>query len=193
MPYIAAIAHDPELKEVEYWAVAPSSSIGPNPVLNKLKEHIQFMMCGEVAPGEAPLFIRHKAVTKARFDQEKRKEAGYWQKHLSTIMVNKEYRGKMEGRVVCIIDDYLDHGNMFETLRNLLIACQVKKIFCIAIGKFLVWSENTYTQKTATFTGDVYSKNNNANVGQSFNHAIQIDPDAQRSLRDLKPLSTLDE
>lgn len=140
----------------------------------------------------APIFSRFKPVSKSRFDgAQARKQDVYWQKHLKSIKVNEEYRGKLKGRVVCIIDDYLTQGNTFEALRNLLISCKVKKIICIAIGKFLRGGEYKYTQKKATVTGDVYSTEFTAEPGPSHDHVAHTYQDAKRSLQDLKALAVL--
>lgn len=109
-PYVSAIAHDPAFKGVQDWAVVPSSSIGPNAVMEELKEHVRFMMYGRKP---SPIFIRHTAVGKSRCDgAEIRQQPDYCLKHFRFIKVSEEYRGKLKGRVVCLLDDYLTHGNL---------------------------------------------------------------------------------
>lgn len=43
---LTAIAHDPEFKDVQDWAVAPSSSTNPPQIMEELKEHVRCMMYG---------------------------------------------------------------------------------------------------------------------------------------------------
>lgn len=187
---MAAIAHDSDFKEVQDWACAPSSSTNLNPVMEELKEHVRHMMYGRKS---APIFIRHTAVSKSRSDgPSARKERDYCQKHFASIHVNPEYKNKLKGRVVCVFDDYLTHGNTFETLRNLLISCRVKKIIFVAIGKFLTRGESSYKQRSFLINGDIHTpRGYSAEVASSLDHKIEINEDAKRSLRDLNYLAKL--
>lgn len=104
---MAAIAHDEDFKEVQDWAVAPSSSTNPPQIMEDLKEHVRYMMNGRKPD---PIFIRHTATRKSRFDnRDVRQRSDYCQKHFRSIRVNDKYKGKLKGRVVCVFDDYLTH------------------------------------------------------------------------------------
>ena len=184
-----AIAHDPEFREVQDWAVAPSSSTQPNKVMEDLKEHVRYMMNGRKPQ---PIFIRHTATTKSRSETpEERQHVNYCQKHFKTIRVNDDrtYKGKLKGRVVCVFDDFLTNGNTFETLRNLLVACKVKKIIFVSIGKFQSRGENSYTQKSFDIEGDVYTKSYTAAFSAASKHPASFNDDARRELSDLKRLA----
>lgn len=183
-----AIAHDTDFREVQDWAVAPSSSRLPNQIMEELKEHVRWMMNGRKP---APIFIRHTGTSKSRFDGPQRQmDMNYCQKHFRSIRVNEAYRGKLRGRVVCVFDDYLTHGNTFEALRNLLVACGVKKIIFVSIGKFMRSNENAYAQKLFSIDGDVHRVNYNATFNGVVHHFVSIDIAAKRSLGDLRLLAS---
>lgn len=184
-----AIAHDPEFREVQDWAVAPSSSTQPNEVMENLKEHVRYMMNGRKPQ---PIFIRHRETRQSRLEEpEERQRVNYCQKHFQTIRVNddKTYKGKLKGRVVCVFDDFLTNGNTFETLRNLLVACKVKKIIFLSIGKFQSRGEKSYTQKSFNIQGDVHTTNYTATFKEDLQHPVSFNDNARRELVDLKGLA----
>lgn len=185
---LTAIAHDPDFREVQDWAVAPSSSTGPNEVMEGLKEYVRCMMNGRKPQ---PIFIRHTATTKSRFDGPVRQQMNYCQKHFQTIRVNDDmtYKDKLRGRVVCVLDDFLTNGNTFEALRNLLVACGVGKIIFLSIGKFQSSGENCYTQKDFNIQGNVHTTNYTATFAGALYHPVFFDCNARRELRDLMALA----
>lgn len=182
-----AIAHDEDFKEVQDWAVAPSSSTNPPQIMENLKEHVRYMMNGRKPE---PIFIRHTTTSKSRFDnRDVRQRNDYCQKHFRSIRLNDKYKGKLKGRVVCVFDDYLTQGNTFEALRNLLIKCEVKKIIFVSIGKFKHTRESQYVQKSVSIEGDVYSGNYTAKFNTDAKHDVEFDDAARRSLENLNQLA----
>jgi len=137
------------------------------------------------------IFIRHTATKKSRSDsRDDRQKNDYCLKHFQSIRVNDKYKGKLKGRVVCVFDDYLNHGNTFEALRNLLIKCKVKKIIFVSIGKFKRNYESQYIQKSFSIEGDVYSENYTAEFNTVAQHNVTFD-NAARSLENLEQLAIL--
>lgn len=155
--------------------------------MKDLKEHVRCMMNGRKTES---IFIRHTATEKSRFDSKAdRQRDDYCLKHFQSIHVNDKYKGKLKGRVVCVFDDYLTHGNTYEALRNLLIKCEVKKIIFVSIGKFKCKDESHYIQKSFSIEGDVYSKKYTAKFNTTARHEVKFDDAAQRSLENLKELA----
>lgn len=155
--------------------------------MKDLKEHVRWMMNGRKSES---VFIRHTATEKSRFDsRDDRQRDDYCLKHFQSICVNDKYKGKLKGRVVCVFDDYLTHGNTFEALRNLLIKCKVKKIIFVSIGKFKRKDESHYIQRSFSIEGDVYSKNYTAEFNTTAHYEVKFDNAAQRSLANLNYLS----
>lgn len=154
--------------------------------MEDLTERVRCMMNGRKSE---PMFIRHTATGKSRFDsRDDRQRDDYCLKHFRSIHVNDKY-GKLKGRVVCVFDDYLSHGNTFEALRNLLIKCEVKKIMFVSIGKFKRNDESQYIQKSFSIEGDVYSVNYTAEFNTVAHHNVTFDNAARRSLENLEQLA----
>lgn len=182
-----AIAKDFTFKEVQDWAVAPSSSTNPPQIMGELKERVRYMMNGRKPEA---IFIRHTETSKSRFDnRDERQRDDYCQKHFRSIRVNDAYRGKLKDRVVCVFDDYLTYGNTFEALRNLLVECKVKKIIFVSIGKFVYWNESEYIQKYFSIRGNVHTSNYTAEFNTAVPHKVKFDDGAQRSLIHLQELA----
>ena len=185
---LIAIAHDPEFKDVQDWAVAPSSSTNPPQIMEELKERVRYMMNGRKSEA---VFFRHTATEKShsRRDSRPRQGDNYCQKHFESILVSKKYHKQLKNRVVCVFDDYLTNGNTFEALRNLLVECKVKKIIFVSIGKFLRNNENTYRQKSFSISGDVSTEHYTAGFISAAEHSCCTDDDARRSLQHLRELA----
>lgn len=184
---VTAIAHDEEFREVQDWAVAPSSCRVPNQTMEGLKECVRCMMYGRKPQ---PIFIRHTQTSKSRSDHGwQKQDPDYCQKHFRSIRVNEHYKGKLKGRVVCVFDDYLTNGNTFESLRNLLVACQVSRIIFVSIGKFRSYFEDCYVQKSFTISGDVYTGRYVATFNGSVPHVATFNNGARRSLENLGELA----
>ncbi|XP_077990747.1 uncharacterized protein LOC144445070 [Glandiceps talaboti] len=173
---LAGVFHEPQLRGVDIWTNAPSSSPRMNNILQSIIRNICRALrtplteeqppSEEQPPPEEPLFIRHKRVTKSRYMDRDRREDRHMlcTNHLNSIHVNPIYRDALQNRVVCIIDDYITHGNTFESLRVLLTKCNVKRVIHFAIGKFWTWEESGGQQYKALsceiVQGDVYMPEN---------------------------------
>ena len=70
-------------------------------------------------------------------------------------MLNDAYHGGLEGKVICVFDDYLTHGNSFETARNLLRSQHVERIIFVSIGRF----DNPYMYQRYAIGGNVFAPN----------------------------------
>ena len=57
-------------------------------------------------------------------------------KDFETLIVNPELVNKIEGEVVCIIDDYITNGYSAEAAKHLLLAAGAKEVIFLAFGKF---------------------------------------------------------
>lgn len=55
---------------------------------------------------------------------------------LNTIHVNPDYRDKIQGKRILILDDFTTAGFSFETARQMLLRAGAQKITCLAIGKY---------------------------------------------------------
>ncbi len=157
--FMASMSNNPDFRNVDIFAIFPSSGLEYNDDLMKFKEAIRKTMSirnpSAIENGTSPnnLFIRHTAIEKSHhLSRDRRRELGCT-RHLDTVMLNDSYRGKLAGKTVCVFDDYLTHGNSFETARNLLYNQKVKKVICVSIGRF----DNPYLFQEYKIVGDVFT------------------------------------
>jgi hypothetical protein len=81
-----------------------------------------------------PLFIRHKNAPSRHSQHGGNKEDPAVQ--VQTVHLNPTYRGKIRGRTILVIDDYLTYGVSFGWARALLLAAGAKDVICVALGRF---------------------------------------------------------
>lgn len=146
----AIIAKQKDLRQITDWAIFPSSGLTLNSEMLKLKERLRYLMNGKK---NFPLLIRNTVVTKSHaMDYTARLHCD---RHFNSINLSPDYQGKLNGRVVCLLDDYLTNGTSFETARNLLLHENVSHIYFIALGSF----EKTYIKQDYELSGDLYTPN----------------------------------
>jgi hypothetical protein len=149
--FISGISNNDEFRKINNWGIFPSSGIDLNNELNDFKEKARTLMFSR---GTEPIFIRHTATYKSH-DPNHSKDRLPCDRHFETININPFYRKKLEGRNICIFDDYLTNGTSFETARNLLRTQKVGKILFVSLGNF----RTTYNVQKYDLKGDVFSPN----------------------------------
>lgn len=104
----------------------------------------------------------------------------------STICINPDYKKRIdklrrENRFnVCIFDDYMTHGNTFNSVRTLFETLGANKIVCVSLGLFKApFQKNDYTiigdvfGSTYTFQIEACQKLNNFEIND--NAKIEVD------------------
>ncbi|MFB2515531.1 phosphoribosyltransferase [Lysinibacillus sp. OTC-L20] len=150
--FLASLIHNPIFKEVDIWSIMPSSGTGVNEDIWALKERARLLMGKKLSD---PLFIRHTAIQKSHYIQNQ-KDRLYCDRHFLSININPDYRKKIKGKVVCILDDYLTNGTSFETLKNLLMKAGAKKVIFVSLGRFRRSSGIEYFKQDYKLSGDVF-------------------------------------
>jgi len=122
-----------EFRSVDYWAYYPSSESTNSGdevmrwfcdqarTLYKKKEH-------------GPLFIRHKK--SPRRHEERHADRTNPQSQMTTVHLNPAYKGKVAGKKVAVLDDYLTYGVSFGVGSALLRKAGASSTICVAMGKF---------------------------------------------------------
>ena len=175
----AMIAKDSNMHTIQDWAIFPSSGCNLNPEMNAFKERVRYLMNGRKSDN---IFIRHTAIEKSHLlSYEDRLSCD---RHLSSIHINPVYRGKLSGRIVCVLDDYLTNGTSFETARNLLQHENVKFIYFIALGSF----EKKYIKQDYLLKGDLYSQKYAYEKLESNEIIPTINADATSMIRELNAI-----
>lgn len=145
--FLASITNNEAFRDINDWAIFPSSSTQLNREMLVFKERARYLMKGMK---KDPLFLRDKVVPKSHHMRTGRIPCD---RHFQSIVLNPVYKNKLKGRSICILDDYLTNGTSFETVRNLLVNQGVKKIICVSLGKF----GRQYLKQDYKITGDVYA------------------------------------
>lgn len=155
--FLASIIHNSVFKEVDIWAIMPSSGTEINQDLWALKERARILMGKRLT---APLFVRHTAIRKSH-SFTNNDDRLYCSRHFPSININPEYKknNKLKGKVICVIDDYLTNGTSFETLRNLLFHAGVRKVIFVSLGRFKRGWGIEYYKQDYKLTGNVFSPN----------------------------------
>ncbi|MBE6075965.1 MAG: phosphoribosyltransferase [Clostridium lundense] len=193
--FLAAIANNPEFREVTTWAIMPSSGTDLNENMMNFKEKARYCMKGMVPRNISQglktnnLFLRHTRVVKSHmmsYDERISKGAS---RHLESIIINDAYLGgKLKGKTVCVFDDYLTNGNSFEAIRNLLKTQKVKKIIFVSLGRFM----RPYYYQNYSISGDVFSKGYSFKLknGRMIDYG-EYDDNARREVENLHDIFNL--
>ena len=77
----------------------------------------------------------------------------------------------MEGKCVCIIDDFTTYGTSCETARVLLEEAGVERLIFICLGKFgKEFHSYSYTLKGDLYDNFSYTKRKHTNLSGKFNY-----------------------
>lgn len=182
--------------DVDYWCIVPSSSgdLSNNEMFN-FKESIRIMMKGQPLRSQdyrnyPNLILRHTPNTKTHDLPKYIRVKEGCNLHFPTICINPAYKNKLARKNVCVFDDYLTHGNSFETVRNLLRKAGVNKIIFVTVGTFC----NPYQYQEYDFEGDIYSSNYKPilrNRYQINTVGFTLNPDAKKEVENLHSIFNL--
>ena len=161
--FLAGIANSPEFRDVTHWCIFPSSGTELNPDMMEFKESVRCLMGSRIpktlqGSDKNNLLLRVHSVQKSHRTNASERIRNGASKHFESIIINPEYNDKkwnVKDKVVCVLDDYLTHGNSFESARNLLKAAGAKKVICVSLGTF----KNIYRYQEYKLSGDFYHVN----------------------------------
>jgi hypothetical protein len=156
-----------EVKNIDFWGVYPTSSGIANSDLeyfmNKVRQSFN------VDPQE-PIFIRHKKSPKRQYLSGYERLMDGCNSQFESMHLNPFYKGKLNGKSVCIIDDFMTWGVSCETVRHLLERQGVAKIIFIAMGKFKMnYLKYSYEINGDLFSGFKFKQIGRENLFGSFN------------------------
>ncbi|MGG3556258.1 hypothetical protein ABES23_06090 [Peribacillus frigoritolerans] len=178
--FIGAIVNNPMFREIDIWAIMPSSKKTNNKDMEDLKERARLLMGKRY---KEPLFLRHTQVTKSRdMNQAARL---YCDRHFDSIIINPVYQGKLQGKNICVLDDYLTNGTSFETLRNLLRHEGVNQILFVSMGRFQRGNGIDYLKQDYYIVGNVYERSYEYVAGEKHRMYGNFNTQARLDLRTL--------
>jgi hypothetical protein len=130
--FLSSIYSTEQFSDVDVWGFYPSSNS------TNIEEEIMADFCREarVTFGQrtrGPLFIRHKASPRRHLGGGDRTDPT---SQLATVHLNPRYRGRLQGKTVAVLDDYLTYGVSFGVAAALLKSAGAAHVFGAALGKF---------------------------------------------------------
>ena len=174
--YICNLLNDERFTNVDYWMAVPSSSGSNENYVYEMVANTRYLLNDRK---KDDLFIRHTPAQKSTYmDKDERKRLGC-ARHFDTIHLNPKYKGKLRGKKVCIIDDYVTNGTSFDTLRNLLEAEGVREIILLAIGTF----RKPYVKENYEISGNVFTKDFSYELVDKNSIRIQANNVAQETIK----------
>lgn len=113
-------------------ALYPGHDGAQNPALSRLLNLGSKIFRTSFLPD---LIIRHRPAIKSAFARHKNQVVDI-NNQLQTIHLNPEYRSKLNGKRVIVIDDFTTRGFGFETARNLLYNAGASEVISVSVGKY---------------------------------------------------------
>lgn len=151
---INKIISDRMFDSVEFWGTFPSSTYGKvDTSANFLKEAIRVIVNGKPrAKAGIPteIFIRHKSM-QSKHNSGSIRLSNKCGRDFDTLILNPILRGKLRGKTVCIIDDYITNGYSAESAKHVLFKAGVDRVIFLSMGKF----GKRYFQTSYQINGEV--------------------------------------
>lgn len=123
-----------EFRNVRWWACYPGSD-SSNDGTEVMDDFVNLARETFKRRTRGPIFIRHTPAAK-RHLQQRGEDRTDPSSQIGTICINPEYRGKLEGTTVAVLDDYLTYGVSFGVASALLRKAGVERILAVSMGKF---------------------------------------------------------
>lgn len=183
---ISSIMKSDELRTIDLWGTMPSSSLLENKDMFEIKELCRYLTNRKQ---NKQLLIRHTKVKKSHQTSYEERLGKGASKHLESIMINPHYKGKLEGKTVCIMDDYITNGCSFEAVRNILEHEKVEKIIFFAFGRFKRGLKGVYLKEDYELNGNLYSNDYThvlTNRDPNFGNHGEFDNRARTELSEIK-------
>lgn len=151
--FLAGISNSKLFREIDMWGIAPSSGTTFSVEMMSFKDRARYLMKKRFAKEGDNLIIRYTPIKQSKMLASSIREKEGAGRLLSSMYLNPSYTVK--GKVICIFDDYMTHGNTFEAIRNLLKAAKAKKIIFVSLGRF----KRNYIYQDYQITGNVSKPN----------------------------------
>lgn len=160
--FLAGMTNSNLFDDIELFGMIPSSDCQLNPDMFKFMTQVRYIKNKRLPKNNMSypnLLIRRKAKVKAHMlpNQSERSSMGGIHE-FNTLIINPEYKDKInrlkkEGKFnVVIFDDYMTHGNTFNSVRNILKHLGANKIIFVSLGNF----GRPFQKIDYNISGDVY-------------------------------------
>lgn len=194
--FLAGMTNSAVFNDIELFGIIPSSNCNVNEDLYSFMDQIRCLKGIQPVKRKYPeeytntqknLLLRHTQKKPAHISHSPEERANLGgDEEFSTICINPDYKKRIdklrrENRFnVCIFDDYMTHGNTFNSVRTLFETLGANKIVCVSLGLFKApFQKNDYTiigdvfGSTYTFQIEACQKLNNFEIND--NAKIEVD------------------
>lgn len=188
--FLAGMTNTTFFDDIELFGIIPSSDCTLNKDIFNFMTQVRLIKNKRLPRNikDANLIQRVKPKTQAHMlpNQSARANMGA-NYEFNTLRINPEFKQKIErlkkeGRFkVCIFDDYMTHGNTFNSVRNLLKHLGADKIIFVSLGNF----SRPFQKKDYKITGNVYDSGYSYKLLQSTQQYLIYDEDAKDEIDEL--------
>ena len=129
---LSSLSRTPIFREVDMWSYYPSST-STNNGGEVMAEFTNLARVSFKCRTYGPLIIRHAPSVKRHLVGGDRTDPS---SQIKTIHLNPKYEGRLEGKRVVVLDDYITYGVSFGVTVALLKAAGASEVINVAMGKF---------------------------------------------------------
>lgn len=147
--FLAGMTNNDVFRNVDIWGIAPSSGVNLSKEMMFFKDRARYLMKKKFTKEGENLILRYFKIEQSKNLNGYVREKEGAGRLLDSIYLNPNYNVK--GKTICIFDDYLDYGNTFEAIRNILKFAGAKKVIFVSLGKF----RKDYIYQEYEIKGDV--------------------------------------
>jgi len=130
--FVGSVFSDPFYRRVDAWAAYPSSRGGINPELGDLVNLVAKLFRDRYLDN---LLIRHTRSIDSG-EARLRGESVDFYNQSNTMRLNPEYRERIRGRCIAVMDDFTTQGYSGECARQLLLQAGAGEVICINVSKY---------------------------------------------------------
>lgn len=131
--FVSSLYSTPVFGNVDLWGFYPGSR-SPTDESGVMAEFCRLARTTFKKRSKGPLLLRHSAASKRH--EQRGGDRIDPSEQIASIQLNPEYRGKIRGKMVCVVDDYLTYGCSFGVAEALLKKAGARKVICVSLGKF---------------------------------------------------------
>jgi hypothetical protein len=177
--FVGSIFGDPFYREVDTWTAYPSSRRGVNPALGALVNLVARLFRERYVED---LLVRHTVATDSG-EARLRGESVDFYNQSNTMQLNPDYRQRVRGQSIVVMDDFTTDGYSGECARLLLLEAGAAEVVCINVGKYGRY--NSVISLAQNYTWNPYEATEHiANSFREISTYGQTDPNALVTIRE---------
>jgi len=133
---LASVYHDNLFGGADYWTTYPGHEGSPNDIMGDFLDIAAKLSRNSYKKN---LFHRHTPALRSRDARAQGGDTGALKNQLETVRLSEEYRGKIQGKRILLLDNFLTRGYTTEGGRNLLLAAGAAEVVVACVGKYSDW------------------------------------------------------